>query len=206
MLLCEKRKFLFIHIYKNAGTSIKKALRPHSMPAWHKHVNSVFKRIGWGRFGGFRLDGHLTSAEIIQRIGRDKFDSYFSFAIVRNPWDWEVSHYRFILQEKRHESHQLVKAMDGFGEYIRWRCDNHFRRQSDFLRVDQIQVVKYVGKFESLHDDFDQICRRIGVEARLPRRNTTLGRPYHEYYDRHTTQLVYRTYQEDVDRFGYEFD
>jgi len=34
---------------------------------------------------------HITASELISKIGKEDFDSYFSFAIVRNPWAWQVS-------------------------------------------------------------------------------------------------------------------
>lgn len=206
MILCHKHRFLFIHIYKNAGTSIKRALRPFSIPTWQKYANSVIKRIGFKKFGSCRFEGHITSAELIEKIGRDEFDSHFSFAIVRNPWDWEVSHYKYILQKRKHPSHRLVRSMKSFSEYLHWRCDNRYRLQNDFLSVDGQRVVNFVGRFENLQEDFRTICERIGIQARLVKKNSTRPKPYQDFYDSRTAELVRQTYRRDIETFGYEFE
>jgi chondroitin 4-sulfotransferase 11 len=36
---------------------------------------------------------HMTAAEYIHFLGRERWDSIFSFSFVRNPWDKVESHY-----------------------------------------------------------------------------------------------------------------
>jgi hypothetical protein len=211
MIMCEKRKFLFIHIYKNAGTSIHRTLCPFVHPSWHKHLNSLVKRIGLPQFGSFQFRGHITSAELISKIGRDKFDSYFSFAFVRNPWDREVSHYKHLLRDKQHSAHRLAKSFSGFAEYLNWRRDSrsrlvhHCQLQSDFIKVGNEKAVNFVGRFENLADDFDAICGRIGIDAKLMKRNSAAPTSYQEYYDRRSIDLVQNIFRDDIEAFEYEF-
>jgi len=62
------KKFLFIHINKNAGTSIIKA------------------------FGKKKF--HLTTRELIDLLGEKSFDDAIKFTEVRNPFDRVISNMR----------------------------------------------------------------------------------------------------------------
>jgi hypothetical protein len=53
----------------------------------------MLRRYGVTRFSSQSYPGHITASELINEIGVNVFESYFSFAIVRNPWDCQVSLY-----------------------------------------------------------------------------------------------------------------
>lgn len=206
MIVSIKRQFVFVHIFKTAGTSIKRAVRRYAMPSWHESANFVFKRIGIPQFGPPSKGDHFKATDLISEIGRTSFDRMFSFAFVRNPWDWELSHYRYICKNESHTNHAEVSALNSFGDYVRWRCDGRFQLQESFLMHEGRSVVDFVGRFENLASDFKYACARIGIPYRLPRLNATRREDYRAAYDDRASDLIFSTYQGDIDRFGYSFD
>lgn len=206
MIVSQKRQFVFIHIYKTAGTSIKRVLRQYAMEPWQHSANSVLKRIGVRQFKPGDRGDHDKASDLIGEMGRREFDQLFSFAFVRNPWDWELSHYRYILKMPKHDLHQQVKQLSGFSDYIRFRCDRRFHTQESFLLHDGKPVVDFVGRFENLESDFRYVCRRIGIPFRLPSLNRTKKEDYQRHYDDQTRELVATTFANDIRRFGYRFD
>jgi len=207
MLISKKHHFMFIHIYKNAGTSITIALKPFASSRWEWVVERVLKKLKISiRFNSQPFPDFVKASEIINAIGSESFKSYFSFAIVRNPWDWQVSLYKFMLKTTSHQQHGLIKNLGSFDKYIRWRCENEVRFQKDFIYSNDGELlVDFVGRFERIDADFEKICSRIGISTSLPKLNVSNTQPYQHFYTNETKELVRRTFSSDVALFGYDF-
>jgi len=124
---------------------------------------------------------------------------------VRNPWDWQVSLYKYMLKTQDHFQHDLIKGMDSFDAYIKWRCEHEVRFQRDFIFDGDDCIVDFVGRFEDLESDFGEICKRIGIMASLPRLNVSNSKPYRQFYSDESRRLVEETFAPDIEAFGYEF-
>lgn len=207
MLLSVKRQFIFIHIYKNAGTSITNALMPFASGRLGRVASGCLRMFNISTpFDPQPFARHSTASEIVELLGEETFHSFFTFAVVRNPWDWQVSLYKYMLKQTKHQQHNFVKSLAGFDEYIRWRCAEEVRFQKDFVcSEDGELLVDFVGRFETIDRDFNAICSRIGISASLPRMNVSGTEPYREYYTEETENLVRQTFEPDVLRFGYDF-
>ncbi|WP_036185712.1 sulfotransferase family 2 domain-containing protein [Marinobacterium lacunae] len=212
MLRSDRNKFIFIHVYKNAGTSITNALMPFSAAKATRLANKLYRRFsdepsnaepGWGN-QPYR--SHISAAEVRDRMGEEEYSKYFSFAFVRNPWDWQVSLYTYMLKKESHAQHELIKSLGSFEDYIAWRCEHEARFQKDFVYApDGSLIVDFVGKYESLQEDFDTICKKISIDAKLPWLNVSKDRNYKQYYDEKTKNMVAETFKADIELFGYEF-
>jgi len=216
MLISKKYKFIFIHIYKNAGTSIASALKPYAQSdwqiatnnRWQRAANRFIKKLNFPSpfFDPHPFDSHITAAELIENLGMDYFKSFYSFAIVRNPWDWQVSMYKFMLKDASHQHHEIAKGFNNFDEYIRWRCEYDANYQKDFIYSKSNKLlVDYVGRFENLGNDFKKICDQIGVNAELPKLNVSNTDGYRQFYSEESKELVRKTFEADIDIFGYDF-
>jgi len=206
MIVSNRQNFIFVHIFKTAGTSIKRALRPYAMPKWKLPANQVLKRIGLRQFAPDFYPDHMTASQLIHQTSLEEFTSKFSFAFVRNPWDWEVSHYKYILRMPRHANHEEVKRLGAFSEYVRWRCDQRFQLQRSFLSYEGQQVVNFVGRFETLNADFKTVAAQLGISPRLKQLNRSRRTFYQEHYDAKTVDLIAETFRTDIEHFGYRFE
>ena len=190
MLLSEKPKLLFVHIYKNAGTSIRRAFLKAG-------VLDESKELG--------LHGHATAAEIARFIGEEAFRGYLSCAVVRNPWDWQVSLYRYTLDKPNHHQHEFVKALGSFEAYLDWRCAEEVRLQKSFLiGGDGTCLVNRLLRFERLAEDFGGLCSELGMDLSLPHLNASQRSPWRDCYDDRLFELVRETFAEDIAYLGYE--
>ncbi|MDX1918862.1 MAG: sulfotransferase family 2 domain-containing protein [Candidatus Caenarcaniphilales bacterium] len=183
VILSHKHRFVFIHIYKVAGTSLTKALLPYGKELRNPLLVRLIEKFT-GKCHTQNL-AHLSAVEVRALLKPNEFREYFKFAFVRNPFDWIVSYYEYIRQNPFHYRHELVKEMD-FGKFVQWRHEHEFidkRHQKDFV-VDEkgVQLVDFIGRYERLEEDFREICERIEVSAELPSLNHSHRKDLGVYY------------------------
>ena len=207
MLLSHSHRFIFIHNYRVAGTSIRKSL--------DKYVRKPLLRRIFGAIGvGNKLThhkwktfpAHIKANELKRILPADLYDAFYKFAFVRNPWDWQVSLYHYMLKNKSHRQHRLISAMKSFDEYLVWRVDEGKVLQKDFVTDSKgTMIVDFVGRYENLSEDFLQVCEVLNINASLPHINKSPHRNYRSYYSAETRSLVEENFRADIELFGYTF-
>ena len=97
MIICNSRRFIFVHLMKCAGTAIDATLAPHMR--WDDIRFGVdvdgghLSRIYWARH---RLHKHASAAMIRDVVGQELWDSYLTMATVRCPYERVASAWGFI--------------------------------------------------------------------------------------------------------------
>jgi hypothetical protein len=220
MLLSKKNNFIFIHVPKVAGQSVTNALMPFSAMNWQKALSlavpfryqlKVYTKLR--QFTGITFqpqpfNDHVRAYEVNKSLGSAVFDSYFSFAFVRNPWAWTLSLYTYALKNQRHHLHNQVKNVGDFEGYLQFVCDNKeviFLQKEFICDNDGKQLVNYIGKQEKLGEDFTHVCETIGIKATLPVFNVSRKSIYKDHYTQETKKIVEKLYEEDIDYFKYSF-
>lgn len=212
MLISHKHRFIFVHIYKNAGSSIRDALLPFAYyNRLHELALKLYKKVRIRPPLHINpepcFNKHSKVSEIIGVVGQKTYDDYFTFAIVRNPWDWQVSLYNYMRKTSTHFQHDLARKFSDFPTYLRWRCTEEIRFQKDFIySVDGKLMVDFIGRYETIDEDFQTICDRIGIQVKLPITNVSKTKPYQEYYTPELIELVRKAFAPDIELFKYEFE
>jgi hypothetical protein len=217
MPVSHELRCVFIHVPKTGGTSIEHALRLRG------RNRGEDRRALYGRIesDGLKPRGfasgylqHLTATEIRALAPAGSLSGYFSFAIVRNPWDRLVSSF---LHEDPHLSRQARTVgveLDGleFERYVAATCElrhAQLRPQWEYLvDADGKLLVDFVGRFESLQDSFHEICVRLGIRRRLPHAKKSRRREFSDfrkYYSEIARNVVEERYAYDIALFDYEF-
>lgn len=149
---------------------------------------------------------HSLASEIEHEIGKI-YQNFFKFAFVRNPWDWQVSLYKFMLKDKAHRQHHIIKKFKEFDEYINWRVSEDMHFQSDYLLGSDGEPIDFIGRFENLQEDFHVISQKLGLKnAKLPILNISNSGGYQKYYSRESKKIIENAYQKDIQGLGYTFD
>lgn len=213
MLISYSHKFIFIHVYKVAGSSIRKVLRKYEpVPVRLKRIAGIsMKKMGIlnpeKQLNYKNFEAHVTAKELKEKLPEKTYNSFFKFAFVRNPWDWQVSLYHYMLQEKKHPQHDFIKSVESFDHYIEWRVKEDKHLQKEFVTGDNGDIiVDFVGKIENLETDFNYVCKKIGIQSSLLHKNKSYHRDYRSYYNKKTKELIYEHFKEDIELFGYTFD
>ncbi len=128
-----------------------------------------------------------------------EFANYFKVTFVRNPWDKVVSQYFFQLMHKGTDK--------AFKDFIRKPSGRPFINQLDWITINGHIAVNCIGRFETLEEDFDEICQHIGIKTpALPRINKTVHEHYSIYYDDEDREFVGNIFYKDIQFFGYRFE
>jgi len=216
MLISLKYKFLFIHIAKTGGTSIRSALNyykwadPYRIPLF---LCSKLSKLTRHRIG-CKLPRHAKAIAAYEMFPKELFNELFKFAFVRNPWDLQVSSYHHIKRERPH----LLAGIDDFETFLQWKLnpereyhyiiDTSIELQCNYLiDLEGNIIVDYIGRYEHLTDDFREICKRICIQMpKLPHKRRAEGRGnYQGYYNDKTAQMVAEYFKKDIEMFGYSF-
>lgn len=213
MEISYKHRFIFIHVIKVGGISISEALKPYSYDPDRLIVHvPILRRLWKRRTETFRKIkrhnyGHITAKELKAALPPRVFDKFYKFTFVRNPWDRLVSLYHYVLQTPHHPNIELFKSFGSFDKYVEYHAGENRQLQKDFAVGDSGEMlVDFIGHYETLHKDFATVCRRLGIENRLPHRNRSVHKDYREYYTPETKALVAELYREDIEFFGYDFE
>lgn len=179
-MISHQYKCVFIHVNKNAGCSIERAF-------------------------GWKLRDHARPLDIIKEIGEEKWNRYFKFAVVRNPWDRLVSMYLSQKRERRDKAKNFKQWLEESWKYKKWD-GNSKQDQFHQISVDGKICMDYLIRFENLQDGFDHICKELGVELILPHLNKSDHLHYSNYYDEDATEFVRKWHKIDIEEFGYEYN
>jgi len=218
MLISYSRNFLFVHIAKTGGTSVRAALRRYrwggatTLPLWLASAASQLTRPRHKL--GLKFPRHAKAIAAMEMLPAEVYQGFFKFVVVRNPWDLQVSSYHHIRREKP----ETLGGVDNFGDFLRLKFDperayNYMLDTSSELQYEYVTdlrgnvIVDFIGRYEDLERDFGIICDRIGVPApQLPHlRKATERTDYRRYYTDALAELVASHYHRDLEILGYSF-
>ena len=199
-MISHTHKFVFVHTPKTAGQSLYK-----NLGGWSRVSPQGFDK------GLKKYRHHFTMSEYLEHgyLDSGKFELYFKFGFVRNPYDRILSEFKYakrIYSKFKKDFKYFVKRPWG-NSRRHSTIKQHIRPQYEFLYdADGKCMVDFIGKFENLQQDFNIVCEKIGIpQQQLPHKNASKHKHYTEYYDEETKQIVAEKYAKDIEYFGYEF-
>jgi hypothetical protein len=192
MIVNHARRFVFYHVPKAAGTSVAAAML---------HVP------GSEKFGGTK---HLTPAQYRSRLGwfdRLRLTRYWTFCFVRNPWDRFGSLHRYLLSIELGRANGCPSDVNDLALLLEDRAEWVMNLHSIRPQVAYADHVDFVGRYETIEQDFASVCQRLGLDSiSLKHKNSSGGRVnYTSCFTPRTIDIIAGTYRDDIDRFGYAF-
>ena len=206
-MISHKYKCIFVHLPKVGGGTIENSLTGHS---WHNvKVNGLKEQ-------------HEPATSLMNHY-TDKWESYFKFSFVRNPWDLLVSNYLWSKRKYRggppnpplttetlkhfilniEEEVKSANFLDKKSKAV-WTCEQY----SFLINNDNKICMDYIGRLENFEKDFSFVAEKIRFTyKKLPHKNKNKHKHKHytQYYDDETKQIVAEKYAKDIEYFGYEF-
>ncbi len=210
-------KCIFIEVPKTGSTSIRKIVGEPRKP--HLDMveieNKILEHFPFENFHNYTNIDYIYRRTIPRtlraKLGRNVLSDYYKFGFVRNPWSRTVSLYN------RTEGIQMRNKMS-FEEFVQWieyssdTCLHPSRKvnQIDWFKNAQGEIaIDYIGKFESLNEDWSRIAKQLGTDRELPHLNqnkNSTGKHYTEYYNSTTREIIRRKFIGDIEYLGYDFE
>lgn len=196
MIISDYYKFIFVHVQKTGGTSIR----------------SYFdNNIKDNRLVGYQHDSALRS----RKHEPELWNKYHTFAVVRNPWDRMVSRYFWSKEYQKN----LLPECSTFKKFVKRvyngeMISNNRYIQEKALNPQSTLVCDESGaimmdtllRFENLQVNFDDLCKLLKIPCRkLSHKNKMNRKKYRDYYDSESRKMIEKIYQSDVEIFDYEF-
>jgi len=214
-----RHRFIFIHIPKTAGSAITEVVEPLARERrrtfWRRLSRKLPMRESPER-AYFR--SHDSAAKVRAKLGEEVWNSFATFAVVREPVDHAVSHFEFMKQFPSPRVAAKVAAMT-FADYLvdRQRSPRPGRRifsrmpdQAHYVTdVEGRIIVDRIIRLENLDAEVSDLLEGLGLgrlqldrvnqtKARSPRRSVA------SYYDDPATvEMVRDIYARDFTLFGY---
>lgn len=217
--LSGRAEYLFIHIPKNAGVSIKRApmLQGRLIGAepWFYRSKTYY----WNLLQSMKANnehhgiGHARLLDIHPNV-RNRL---IPIAVIRNPWSRVVSRYRFGLgamdkgdcppdySSRCFEEFLEERHLYGNKKYYWHRAIRGWFSQYEYVVDESDRIEPHILRQERLDTEAK---RYFGLSDKIGRRNVSPGssRPYQDYYNPKTIQIVADWYAKDINKFGFDFD
>lgn len=217
-MISDKLKTIFVHIPKTGGASIESIIWPPisertEEQLWNGMIDKFHNKY---QTGGLQ---HLHAEQIKKEIGEQRFNEYYKFSIVRNPWERTIS--QFFYLKKRTDLLDFIglKKSVSLKEYlkrIQQKLHVQWEPQYKFLlNSNGDLLVDFIGRFEHLERDTECALRAIDninftslyrEGFQMPHLNKGNHKHYSEYYDDESKEIVADIYAEDIKEFHYCFE
>jgi hypothetical protein len=209
-MISHGHKFVFVHIYKTAGTSIRSALSDAAdrLTLKQRVVNKLCRFLH--REEIFKLPPQLwkhAGALEYRSFLKEDWSQYFKFAVVRNPFDWQVSIYEYIRQTPSHHLHRFCNTVS-FLAYLQSQVSEAMRPQTYFLYDENgLCYVDMIIRFESLIEDFPKVLSQIGLGNKcLHHLNSSSKKQLSFYFCDEAVSIIKLRFKNDFSTFGYSLD
>ena len=227
MIISHKHKFIFICNGKMGTSSIEAALgaeqegeeyeigvsglyhKKHVPPAvvraqlgpevWDRYFTFCFVRNPWDWFVSQHFWNQKPAPVSKRKLVQQPVQLLLDYR-AKQEKEAELRSLETLAPSDIHDTYEMLRQYRG-----RYEAESLFQHVYTHDASGN-QIVDFIGRFERLGEDFEQILDHINVDAELPHVNATRHRDYRSYFTPETTDLVAELYQEDIERFGYETD
>ena len=218
MPIIHSLKTIFIHIPKAGGTSIETVLCDFPLFKY----SLINKYVWYGNIKTKEIKYELDHSTMAYLKNNCKYfdNTYFSFAIVRNPYARLVSEYHYC----KYKYARFIKEIDNFKDFVLSLKDkfsdivknkeknhlyvSHYLPQYLFTHnYRKIQIVDEIYKLENIEEDWIKICEKLNIDKELiksEKNASTFKYDYNEYYDDELRNIVYELYKDDFEIFNYD--
>lgn len=194
-------------VYRKIGQHVDAPTIQARLPAevWNSYFKFSITRNPWDRalsyfFWDRRKDSAINPRKRFYHYLGVPFDE---FSIIKDQFS------QFILNKTWAQGDDdRFNIIDGQHRY-RVPAEGYLENNDRFYSINDQLCVDFVIRYEHLEEDYNELCRRIGIPVTgLPHLKTGIrkqARHFTEYFDNKTRDIVADSHKNDLRFFGYEF-
>jgi len=215
MIISRGRKYIFTHIPKTGGTALTLALEARAMKddiLIGDTPKAVQRR---NRLKGLQSSGrlwkHSRLVDIYGLVSQAEIETFFTFTLVRNPWDKMVSYYHWLrAQGFDHPAVGLAKQLDfsGFLKDAQTQTAARATPNGSYMKdLEGVERCDLFIRLEHLAQDIAPLEDHLGFSlGAVPVANASArDADYRPYYSDADAACLADLCAEDIARFGYSF-
>ena len=216
MIISRARRFIFVHIPKTGGTALALALEARAAKDDLLIGDTPKARARAARVKGLATRGrvwkHSTLCDVEGLVSAGEIADFFTFTLVRNPWDRAVSTYHWLrAQSFAHPAVGLAKVTDftGFLNHPQTRTGLALWPYAAWMRgPDGKDACRLYARLEHLETDLAPFEAHAGFRlGPVPRANASDRQPdWRPFFSAADAGLIADLCAADIARFGYGFD
>jgi len=216
MLISHKHKFITIDIPKTGSRSLRESLSPMGIidVVGKPHPNEAFYQ-------------HGTALDCVRDFEKNNcnFHDYFSFCVVRNPWDRYFSFFKYFKNyaEKyihRDESIRWGRAEINQGQYcvslfsqsdhqtiLKNIILNNNSQDSYYCDESGKIIVDHIAEFKDLQNEFVLLCNKVGIQAPTFKHGNKSSNSLnmHDIYNQQLIDLVAKKEKGAIELKNYDY-
>ncbi len=198
MPISNKNKLIFVHIPKNAGTSITES-------------DNI----------GFELHGHHTSKFYKDNYPK-QWEEYNKFAIIRDPWDRVVSNYEYSKMSESywhsknvnrkygvHPDYETLKDVTFKDMLLNFKEDSNFLKHqgwgSQYKYICDLNDSIMVDNVFNIDELGSELFKTLIPNLKTINKSNKIHNNYKEYYDDETKEIVNKIYEKDIEIFKFQY-
>lgn len=238
MLVSHKHKFIYTKTKKTASTTVAAFFTQYctsklileqsdSIDENHDDAGIIGRRVQ-GKFTTEHKFGvNTTILDIKKFLGEQKFNEYFKFTVVRNPFDRFISiyyftrniepHLKWLIDLRWRAIHYRPKIGGDIQRFRLWArqfagMEKDYLCDKNMYMINNKNVMDFYIKQENLCDDIKEVCDRVGIKhndnniLKFKSQYRKDREDYKKFYTDKEIEIVKNCFHTELTTFKYDFD